>query len=151
PTVVFSGTPTAGCPPLTVNFTNSTTSNVPGAITYQWAFGDGTPFSNNQNTAHTYINSGQYNVTLKATDAQGCVTTLTKPQYINVHTTPVFNFTAQGNQCDIPAVINFATNITGTGPYMYQWNFGDGGTANTSSPTHTYNTVGIYTVSLIVT
>jgi len=151
PTVNFSGTPIAGCPPLTALFTNTTTSNVPGAITYQWAFGDGSPFSALVNPSHTYLNPGFYNVTLKATDASGCANTLTKPNYIQVYTPPIFNFTALGNQCDVPAVINFNSNVTGASPYSYQWTFGDGGTANTSSPTHTYNTPGIYSVSLIVT
>lgn len=36
-------------------------------------------------------------------------------------------------------------------PVSYQWNFGDGTTSITSSPSHTYQAVGNYTVKLIAT
>ncbi len=43
----------------------------------------------------------------------------------------------------------FATG--GTAPYTWAWNFGDGGTATTQSPTHAYTTAGTYTATLTVT
>jgi hypothetical protein len=39
----------------------------------------------------------------------------------------------------------------GTTPYSWAWTFGDGGTATTQNPTHTYTTVGTYNVTLTVT
>jgi gliding motility-associated-like protein len=54
---------------------------------------------------------------------------------------------------------NYCNNIrfsglgfTNTFPVVsWQWDFGDGGTANTQNPTHNYNAVGNYAVKLIVT
>ncbi|MEZ5067828.1 MAG: PKD domain-containing protein [Bacteroidia bacterium] len=39
---------------------------------------------------------------------------------------------------------NLSTNAT-----SYLWNFGDGSTSTQASPSHTYNTVGSFTVTLI--
>lgn len=38
----------------------------------------------------------------------------------------------------------------GFAPYSYQWDFGDGSTSTSESPTHTYKSAGSYTVSLTV-
>jgi PKD repeat protein len=49
--------------------------------------------------------------------------------------------------------VTFTANATGSVPAnaSYQWNFGDGGGAFGQSVTHTYNTAGAYSVSLVVT
>ncbi|MBS1588454.1 MAG: PKD domain-containing protein [Bacteroidetes bacterium] len=150
PTVAFSGSPTAGCPPLTVAFTNTSSSNTSGGLTYQWIFGDGSPFSTQKNPTHIYSSPNLCNVVLKVTDASNCVTTLTKANYINIYTPPVANFNAP-SQCNVPAVVTFTSTSTGTAPLTYQWDFGDGGTGSGANPTHTYNTANTYTIKLIVT
>ncbi len=149
PTVAFSLSPTAGCPPLAVNFTNSSTSTIPGGLTYQWIFGDGTPPVSQQNPTHTYNFPQLFPATLYVTDAQGCQNNLT--HYVDVYTPPSISFSAPASPCDVPAVVNFSSNIGGTPPYSYQWDFGDGGAATTANPTHTYIATGAYTVRLIVT
>lgn len=40
---------------------------------------------------------------------------------------------------------------TGSNIVSYAWSFGDGGTATTASPSHTYASAGSYTVTLIIT
>ncbi len=44
------------------------------------------------------------------------------------------------------ATVNF--NNTGSSASSYSWDFGDGGSATTGSPSHTYTSVGTYTVIL---
>ena len=44
----------------------------------------------------------------------------------------------------------FATNVAGTGPFTYTWNFGDGGTSNLQNPSHNYTANGTYTVMLTI-
>ena len=63
PLAAFTASPTNGWSPLTVNFTNASTS----ASSYVWNFGDGTT-STSVNPVHTYTatNSGPYTVTLQA-------------------------------------------------------------------------------------
>ncbi|PCI94667.1 MAG: hypothetical protein COB15_13495 [Flavobacteriales bacterium] len=49
--------------------------------------------------------------------------------------------------CSTPSTITFTNNsINGT---SYLWSFGDGNTSTTTSPSHTYTSTGVYTVTLI--
>lgn len=151
PQVAFTANNTVSCPPLQVQFTDNSNPSVPGPATYNWNFGDGSS-STLQNPTYTYNVPGYYNVTLIVTNNGGCVSTLTKPGYMHVYTPPVADFSAPVTSfCYPPGTVNFTANITGSGPYIYQWNFGDGNAGTGASPTHVYNSPGAYTVSLTVT
>jgi PKD repeat protein len=54
-----------------------------------------------------------------------------------------FNYTANNN------TVNFSNQSTGGTTYV--WDFGDGNTSTSLSPTHTYSALGTYTVCLIAT
>jgi PKD repeat protein len=48
--------------------------------------------------------------------------------------------------------VQFTSKVAGgIAPYGYEWDFGDGNTSTSESPTHAYRTTGSYTVSLKVT
>jgi PKD repeat protein len=79
PVVAFSGIPTSGYVPLTVEFTDES-GNVPTA--WIWDFGDGND-STLQNPAHTYTATGVFSVTLTASNAHGS-DLHTKVDYITV-------------------------------------------------------------------
>ncbi|MCK4413304.1 MAG: S8 family serine peptidase [Candidatus Eisenbacteria sp.] len=79
PVAEFTGSPTSGCLPLTVGFTDASS----GAITsWDWDFGDGGT-SSAQNPSHEYTAEGDYTVTLTASSACGSDVT-TKTNYIHV-------------------------------------------------------------------
>jgi hypothetical protein len=61
----FSGTPTNGFVPLTVTFTNTSSSST----NFAWSFGDGNTFttSGKTNVSHTYVTPGTYTVIMAAT------------------------------------------------------------------------------------
>jgi len=63
---------------------------------------------------------------------------------------PIANFTASPTEGEIPLVVNFTDKSTGDITSRL-WNFGDGGTSTEKNPTHIYNSVRTYTVSLKVT
>ena len=88
PVANFTGTPTSGTAPLAVAFTDTST-NTPTA--WSWSFGDsGT--STVQNPSHTYASTGNYTVSLTATNAGGS-DGQTKTNYISVQasgSTPTF-------------------------------------------------------------
>ena len=68
PTVVASGNPLQGQPPLNVSFSSAGTNDPDGdSLTYAWNFGDGAS-STAPNPSHTYAASGRYAVTLTVSD-----------------------------------------------------------------------------------
>ena len=79
PTADFSGTPTTGTAPLTVNFTDLSTG---GPTSWTWTFGDGGT-DPAQSPSHVYTAAGSYDVALTACNVQGC-DTMTKPAYVVV-------------------------------------------------------------------
>jgi PKD repeat protein len=91
PTADFTGSPTSGSAPLTVNFTdNSTGYDRP--LTYVWDFdNDGTTDSTEQNPSYSY-NEGTFTVRLTVTDSDGSPDTLTMTDYITV-TPPEYDLT----------------------------------------------------------
>ena len=151
PTVNFYASDTSVCFGTPVTFTSTTSSGVAGPMTYSWNFGDGTS-STVAGPSHTFPAPGYYNITLSATNSQGCVSSLTKTAYIHVLPPPVAHFTASTTYiCNPPGSVTFTNTSTGTAPYTCSWSFGDGGTGTGTSPTHTYTADGSYNVTLVVT
>jgi len=150
PTVNFTANVTQSCSvPFNVNFTNSAV----GGNTFNWNFGDGGT-STQANPSHTYTSPGTYPVTLLVGSAGGaCVDSLKRNNYIQI-IRPEANFESLPDSGCIP--LNVAFTSTSTSPLdpiaSYQWTFGNGSTSTENDPnsTSTYNTVGIFTQTLIV-
>jgi PKD repeat protein len=83
PVADFTGSPTTGYAPLSVDFTD-TSLYVP--TSWSWDFGD-TGTSTAQNPSHTYTSPNTYTVSLTATNAAGSDSE-TKVDYISVTTAP---------------------------------------------------------------
>jgi serine protease len=79
PVADFSGSPTAGLTPLTVDFTDLSGG---GATSWSWTFGDGGS-STAQSPSHTYTTAGTYSVSLSVSNACGS-DAVTKVDYITV-------------------------------------------------------------------
>jgi PKD repeat protein len=79
PVAAFSGTPTTGTAPLTVNFTDNSAGN---PTSWSWTFGDGAT-STAQNPSHAYTQANTYTVSLTVTNAGGSHT-LTRTGYVVV-------------------------------------------------------------------
>lgn len=151
PTVSFVASDTATCPGDPITFTSTTVGGVPGPITYIWNFGDGYT-STAATPVHTYTASGYYNITLSATNAMGCIASLTMPAYIHIYNKPIADFSAAKTFfCKLPANAVFTNLSTGTPGLTYKWTFGDGGSSTSISPSHTYTATGAYNVKLVVT
>lgn len=146
--VTFTSPDTSACAaPLSVNFA----SNAPGATSYNWTFGDGSPASTVANPSHTYTANGSYNVTLSVTNAAGCVSTATRSAYIKIGSLNA-TFSVDSPQGCTPHLVNFAPQVTSNSPVVsYQWNFGNGNTSTLQNPSTIYTTTGLYVPTLIVT
>jgi gliding motility-associated-like protein len=153
PTVAFSANQTQGCStPFNVVFSNTST---PGC-TYTWDFGDGSaPFTTNSlaNFNYTYGTPGSDSVTLSVTSANGCIIPLKKLNYIVIGD-PHADFTSDVTQGCAPLLVNFNSSLsTSSDPITnYKWTFGNGSNASTASlnTTSTYNTLGLFTVKLVI-
>ena len=120
-----------------------------GITTWTWDFGDGTT-SNERNPAHTYQHTGSYTVSLTVVGPGGS-DTVTKTNYVQVTPpAPVANFTTTQRSGASPLVVQFTDTSTGNITSRL-WNFGDGTTSMQQNPSHTYQNIGSYTVSLTVT
>jgi gliding motility-associated-like protein len=149
PVVAFSASDTTGCFPLPVHFTDQSTAGSGSIASWQWDFGDGN-LSPAANPSHTYTAAGNFTVTLKVTNASGCVKTLSKDQYIRITNGVRADFTqTTPGPCAAPATVQFTNTSAGPGNMSYVWNFGDGFSSTDADPLHTYTTNGSYTVMLV--
>jgi gliding motility-associated-like protein len=150
PKPLFKASDTTGCYPLTVHFTDQSLAQEGNIVKWEWDLGDGS-VSNIPNPVHIYTSLGNYNVILKITNTAGCVTTLSKAQYIKITDGVKAGFSfINTNVCKPPSIINFTNMSTGTGTMSYQWSFGDGNSSVQTNPSNTYNTAGLYSIRLIV-
>ncbi|MGC3958310.1 MAG: PKD domain-containing protein [Verrucomicrobiota bacterium] len=140
----FSGNPTTGLVPLTVNFTNLSSN----ATNFVWDFGDNTG-STNGTPSHTYTNAGVYSVSLTATGPGG-TNTVTLVNYITATNQPppqpIANFIADVTAGLAPFTVNF-TNLSANAT-DFIWDFGDSFISTNASPAHTYTNAGAFSVSL---
>ena len=151
PTVNFTADDTAVCPGVPVTFTSTTSSGVAGPLTYMWNFGDGSS-SSSTGPSHPFALSGYYNITLSATNSTGCISSLTKTAYIHVFTPASVDFAGSPAYiCNPPGNVTFTSTVSGTGPFSYNWSFGNGGSSFLLNPTTTYTSTGAYTVKLVIT
>jgi len=143
-TAAFAANTTSGCAPLTVNFTDQSTGT--GIDGWSWNFGDGGT-STAQNPSHAYTSAGTYTVTLTASSSsQSCNDVETKTGYITVSAGPTAGFVGSPTSGTEPLTVSFTNQSTNA--TSYSWNFGDGGTSTATNPNHTYNSDGVYTVTL---
>jgi gliding motility-associated-like protein len=145
PVAGFSLPPACG---LVNTFTNTTSILPPGQITNQlWTFGDGN--SSTQGTpTHAYVNPGTYTVTLITYSNGGCNDTVS--QQFTTYSVPVASFTAPQTCHGLPLQITDQSTLHASSITSWSWNFGDGNTSASQSPTHSYVTHGNYPITLIV-
>ena len=145
PVASFSASQTTGCPPLNVQFNNTST----GAVSYYWDLGNGNT-STLANPSNTYTVPGTYTIRLVAIDGAGNRDTLTRVNYITVVGQPSADFSSSVRSSCLDNNSYSFSNLS-TGAVSYLWDFGDGTTSTQSNPTHSYAMSGVFTVTLIAT
>ena len=145
PTAAF----TRSCTGLSCAFTSTSSDPDGSVVAWSWSFGDDTT-STAQNPTHGYAAGGTYTVRLTVTDNGG--STGSTSQSITVTGTnqpPAASFTSS---CTALACAFTSTSSDPDGSVVaWSWSFGDGATASTQNPAHTYAAGGTYTASLSVT
>lgn len=151
PTAGFSAAAPVSCGSEPVTFTDqSVPSNQ--IVEWRWNFGDGSPqqvFSGGPFT-HSYAAAGAYQVSLSVEDINGCAHTINVPNAISVSQPSAYFRKDTALYCpDIP--IQFRDSSSGNA-LLYNWDFGDGGSSDQSSPVHAFSGAdNDYLVKLTVT
>ncbi|QHL87535.1 PKD domain-containing protein [Nibribacter ruber] len=136
------------CEGEAAQFTNTSTANGNGALSYDWAFGDGKT-STEQNPSHKYTAPGTYSVTLVVKAANSCEETFTKT--FTVYPTPRADFSPTvGCQADA-VTFQDMTSLSGGRLTKWAWDFGDGTSSTQQKASHKYTNPGTYAVRLTVT
>lgn len=150
PVPTFTATPTTGCSPLSVNFTNTSGAG----NSFKWVFGDGTTFTGTTPPAHLYTGNGTYDVKLIMEGTNGCKDSINIPALIKLSNPEAFFAATPLSGCT-PLEVQFTdtsrTPNSTTNPIIsWNWTFGDGTTfSGQNPPVHTY-TPGKYDVRLII-
>ena len=132
--------------PVLVDFTDN--SNGSPIIFRSWDFGDGST-SILQNPAHTYANSGVYDVRLIVGNSSGCRDTILRKVSISLSSFTA-SFNSRRNVCR-GENLNFinTTNVPLNLLDSVRWTFGDGTNSTDVNPSKTYTIPGNYVVRLI--
>jgi len=83
PLAEFTADPLVGTAPLEVQFEDLSSGGLYPILSWTWDFGDGSPYSSDQDPNHWYESPGSYTVTLTLMTTGGTVST-SKENYITV-------------------------------------------------------------------
>ena len=138
-TVTFSGTAN-DAEDGNLSSTIHWTSNVDGSL------GDGASIQVSS------LSVGVHTITASVTDSSGAPASASITTTVNPAppAPPVASFLASPTLGTAPLTVAFTDTSTGT-VTSRSWTFGDQSGSNAQNPTHTYNTSGLYTVTLTVT
>ena len=152
----FSANETGGCTPLTVQFTDtsSTPNSANPIVSWQWNFGNGQTFNGPNPPSQTYT-LGLYDVTLVVTSQSGCTDTLFINDFITVGDIDQVGFTFTPLTTCVKQNVNFTNTTVISAPHQpnevsYFWDFSDG-TSTQENPQHQFTAdTGYMTVTLVV-
>jgi gliding motility-associated-like protein len=149
PTPAFIGNPLNGCAPLCVDLTDQSVGNGGVINSWNWVVEGQNP-SANQNVNYCFNNPGNYDVSLTVTTTDGCSSTLSIPNYVNVSGSPVASFMyAPQEILEYHPEVSFASSSIGATNWL--WDFGDGSFSNLENPLHSFQDTGIFCITLLVT
>lgn len=116
---------------------------------YFWDFGDKTT-SNESTPTHSYLNNGEFLVSLTVMDDAGRSTTATTQAIID-DSDPIASFATIPVSTNPVLIYRFEdTSISHDGVKQWHWDFGDGTQSTDPAPLHAYLMSGNYTVTLTV-
>lgn len=141
-----------GIVPLTVNFSSTVTGGW-APYQYAWQLGPAGVTSSAPTPSYTFLTPGSYLVSLNVTDSLG----VSVVAFTNVTVEPipplVATATATPSSGTVPLNVTLTAGASGgTGPYTFDWSFGDGSPDHAGGTvTHNYTVVGEYLAMVTVT
>ncbi|MFM1875567.1 MAG: hypothetical protein RL266_1304, partial [Bacteroidota bacterium] len=151
PSVDFEVDAASGCQPHGVIFTDLTS---PTPTSWNWDFGDPNSANNIstvQNPGHNYTEVGTYDVQLSVVSAQGCESSISYLDLIQVFEVPSADFEVDTHRTNILNPTFHFTDLSSSNVSEWNWDFGDGSFSTDQNPSATYLDTGIFFVQLTVT
>ncbi len=131
-------------------FIDSSFSLLGNINSWTWSFGDGGT-SAQQNPCYTYLSAGTYSVKLVVNDDLANKDSITYTMVVNP--LPIAAFSATTECLGAVTVFTDMSSVNGGGNTIatWDWDFGDNSPhSNAQNPTHTYQSTGVYAVTLCV-
>ncbi len=144
----FTVSPLSGCSDLIVGINNM--SPIALGDKYNWMFGNRNTDTVYNPSNQVFVNSSNtndsiYGLKLIINTANGCSDSTT--QSVTVRPIPSSSFTNNDTVVCEKELISFIN--TSVGAFSNKWYFGDGDSSFVGNPSHSYDTLGTYTVLLI--
>lgn len=116
---------------------------------YHWDFGDGTS-ATVRAIVHEYLAAGTFQAYFNVTDSAGF--SASNSTSVQVHPALVARpIHASSTSPTTSTAVTFnLTVLNGTPGYTYAWSFGSSGASTEASPTYTFLSAGMYTVTVVV-
>ncbi len=156
PDVMVTADNVEDCAPLTVDFSDISTSQDGNIISRLWDVGGSNAIGEDSTIQSTYSLPGSYTVKLIVVDDNGCQSVGTFNDFVTALETPVAGFTADDSyNCEAPFTVNFSNTSTGSGNIQYEWTFQNSGNLQffqgVNPPPIIWTTLGQFDVQLIAT
>lgn len=133
-----------------INFANYSSPISPN-VHFSWTFGDGTG-STDISPAHIYAQEGTYLVSLVSEAGAGCRRQVWDTVYVKCADScgiVSVGYQYQKDTLDCKTIHFVNTSSSTASGTHYTWSFGDGTSATTTTPTHSYAQPGKYYVCLV--
>ena len=130
------------CANAPVTFTNTSS---PNPLSINWLVNGVSAGSGNTFT-YTFATPGTYTVSMNA-NFGSCTKSVQKQITVNNKPIPAFTQSANLQSCTLPATISFTNSSANA--ISYKWLFGDGSSSTQANINYTYNSAGVFSVSLI--
>lgn len=134
---------------VTTNFTNGGLGGL-YSLDFPQLCGGNVKYSARESETISFAHAGTYNITLKATNAEGDKSVLTKQVLVSDTQAPQLAVTHPSVNCvSSPVLFSFESDLSLSNQI---WNFGDGmGTSTDLNPEYSYGNAGDFSVKLQVT
>ena len=129
----------------------------PNGAKYLWDFGDGSG-GTGENVQHIFVEEGQYTIVLTVVDAEGRIGVASENiEILHRNEFPIASlystYGGEGQSIKVNSLVLFdgGSSSDPDGDVLtFEWDFGDGNTDVGIRPNHFYETVGNFTVTLVV-
>ena len=142
-----------GCSPLSIDFTELTSTRGTTPVSWNWTFSNGDSSAEQNPTVIFELDSFQFmdsiTVTLAVEDDENCLDVITFEDTI-AYSKPIPNFFVADSMVCLGDSISFL-NLSQGSNLSYEWKFGDGANTSDFNPSHLYTSDGVYDVQILAT